>query len=446
MAASCERAGYRSISVPDANTVIIDSIYSAAVIQVPENYQPENPKNEHYLDIKNYLQTWARAQTKPLVLFLDEIDSLFDDVLISVLRQLRDGYQSRPEHFPSSIILVGVRDVREYKAEVTKGRSSMGTASPFNIKSDSLVLKNFSPQEVDNLLDQHGKETGQVFPAEVKDEMYRLTNGQPWLTNALARQIVSKILENDYSRSITMEILFEAKQQLILRRDTHLDSLLEKLKEERVKRIVQAIINGDNIAFDVLDDDILYVRDLGIVSQKSPLKFAYPIYSEIIPRIMASPIQEFIPDDFQQPWFVNENNELDMKKVFTAFQEFYSENAEAWLDRFTFKESAHHLLFMAFLQRLVNSGGEIVREMAVGNGRVDLLVKFHKQRVAIELKINRGKKFLEKAQKQLDRYLDRLGLTEGYLLIFDPGKGDWEEKLYTKEITYNQKKIIMVGC
>lgn len=134
-----------------------------------------------------------------------------------------------------------------------------------------------------------------------------------------------------------------------------------------------------------------------------------------------------------------------MNKILTAFQEFYSENAEFWQDRFSYKECAHHLLLMAFLQRLVNSGGEIIREMAVGNGRIDLLVKFHKQRTAMELKINRGKKSIEKAKKQLDRYLDGLGLTEGYLVLFDQGKGDWEKKLYMEEIVYNGKKIIMVG-
>ncbi len=94
-------------------------------------------------------------------------------------------------------------------------------------------------------------------------------------------------------------------------------------------------------------------------------------------------------------------------------------DAEVWLDRFAYKESAHHLLLMAFLQRLVNSDGEIIREMAVGNGRVDMLIKFHGQRVAMELKINRGKKYIEKAKKQLSRYLDGLGLKQGYLVIFD---------------------------
>jgi hypothetical protein len=321
----------------------------------------------------------------------------------------------------------------------------MGTASPFNIKSESLLLKNFSRQEVYELLEQHTGETGQLFSEKAKEEIFLLANGQPWLTNALANQIVSEILENDFSREITPDMVWEAKNQLILRRDTHLDSLIDKLKEERVKSIVEAIINGDNIVFDSLNDRITYVRDLGIVSQKSPLRFANPIYAEIIPRVMASAFEESLPMEIEAPFFVDKNNDLDMKKIMLAFQEFYRENAESWIDRFEFKESAHHLLMMAFLQRIVNSGGEITREMAVGNGRVDLLVKFNNRRSAVELKIKRGDQSIEKAKLQLSNYLDRLGLAEGYLVIFDPGEGAWEEKLYYRETVFNDKKIIMVG-
>ncbi|MCP5107869.1 MAG: AAA family ATPase [bacterium] len=446
LAASCERAGYGSITVEKANEVIIDSIYSAAVQQLPETHRPQDPRNQKHIDLKLYLETWSVSQQKPIVLFIDEIDSLFDDVLISVLRQFRDGYQSRPGHFPSSVVLVGLRDVREYKAEIREGQKPMGTASPFNIKSDSILLKNFTKKEVYSLLEQHTAETGQEFPEEVKAEIFTLTDGQPWLTNALARQIVSKILEDDFTRPITTDILFQAKQQLIIRRDTHLDSLVDKLKEDRVKRIVQAIINGDNIAFDILDDDIAYVRDLGIVGQSSPLKFANPIYAEIVPRIMASTIQEFIPGEIQQPWFLDERGNLEMNKVINEFQKFYRRNSGAWLERYEYKESAHHLLFMAFLQRIINAGGDIVREMAVGNGRMDLLVKFKKQEFAFELKIKRDNYTIEDGKEQLHRYLDGLGLNEGYLLIFDPGKADWQEKLYIEEIDYNQKTITMVGC
>jgi len=49
-----------------------------------------------------------------MVLFIDEVDSLVGDTLISLLRQLRSGYDRRPSSFPQSIILCGLRDIRDY--------------------------------------------------------------------------------------------------------------------------------------------------------------------------------------------------------------------------------------------------------------------------------------------------------------------------------------------
>jgi hypothetical protein len=447
LVASCERAGVDGISPGQANALIIDSIYRGSRRQLAETEWPKNPRDNRFTftDINEYLEDWAVNQEKPIVLFLDEIDALLDNVFVSVLRQLRDGYQARPEHFPSSVVLVGLRDVREYKGKIRKEIESYGTGSPFNIKSDSLFLANFAKEEVFQLLDQHGKETGQVFPTEVKAEIFRLTNGQPWLTNALARQIVFRILKYDFSREITMELTAEAKRQLILQRDTHLDSLVERLTEERVKRIVQAIINGENLIFHMMSNDIHYVRDLGLIGQTDPLKFANPIYAEIIPRVMANPIQAVIPGEIQTPWFVREDGTLDMEKALKEFQKFYRRNSGAWLERYEYKESAHHLLLMAFLQRIINAGGDITREMAVGNGRLDMLVKFNNQEFAFELKIGRDTSTIEEGKEQLTRYLDRLGLPEGYLVIFDPGDKEWEEKLYYKDITFNGRKITMVG-
>ncbi|HLP61772.1 MAG TPA: ATP-binding protein [Candidatus Deferrimicrobium sp.] len=438
---SFEEAGYKSITVKEANEALIDCVYRAALKQIPE---AERPKKDNARNLKVYLEDWCESQEKPIVLLIDEVDALLDDVLIAMLRQLRDGYQNRPKYFPSSIALVGLRDIRDYKAQVKEGRKSLGTASPFNIKSDSLVLNNFKKEEVFELLDQHTRTTGQEFPVEAKEEIYRLANGQPWLTNALARQIVEKILKNDYSQKITLEIVTQAKKELILRRDTHLDSLIDKLNEDRVKKIVQAIINGDFVIFDKLDDAISYVRDLGIVSQTSPLKFANPIYAEIIPRVMALSFQDSLPEEIEQSRFVDQNGALDMEKLLKSFQVFYRRNSEAMLNRFEYKESAHHLLLMAFLQRIVN-GGEIIREMAVGNGRLDMLVKFKNQEFALEIKIKRDNISIEEGKEQLSNYLDRLGLAEGYLVIFDPGKKKWEQKIYYKDITYNNKKLIMVG-
>lgn len=88
-------------------------------------------------------------------------------------------------------------------------------------------------------------------------------------------------------------------------------------------------------------------------------------------------------------------------------------------------------MLMAFLQRVVNGGGSIQREFALGSGRADLLVEFHGARHALELKLRKSERTQQEGIEQLSGYLDRLGLREGYLVLFDRREGrTWEEKLY----------------
>ncbi|MDZ4683284.1 MAG: hypothetical protein SGI94_22770 [Saprospiraceae bacterium] len=87
--------------------------------------------------LQRYPTDWCRTPSKPLVLLLDEVDALYDDVLISTLRQLRDGFQSRPAGFPQSIALVGLRDIREYRMRACSDNPSIGAGSPFNVKAKS---------------------------------------------------------------------------------------------------------------------------------------------------------------------------------------------------------------------------------------------------------------------------------------------------------------------
>jgi hypothetical protein len=115
------------------------------------DYALENPA----LAVSRFLSAWAKRCPLPLVIFFDEVDALQGEVLISLLRQLRDGFCSRPAPFPYSVALVGVRDVRDYRGQVREEGSSIGSASPFNIKSESLRLSNFDADEVRALLAQH---------------------------------------------------------------------------------------------------------------------------------------------------------------------------------------------------------------------------------------------------------------------------------------------------
>jgi hypothetical protein len=77
-------------------------------------------------------------------------------------------------------------------AELRPDERSLGTASPFNIKDRSLTLRDFDEPEVRELLAQHTEETGQRFSAEAQAELFEQTQGQPWLTNALAAQLTTQ--------------------------------------------------------------------------------------------------------------------------------------------------------------------------------------------------------------------------------------------------------------
>ena len=119
------------------------------------------------------------------MLFIDEIDSLIGDTLLAVLRQLRAGYVRRPEGFPQSVVLCGVRDVRDYRIQSTAENAIIAGGSAFNIRAESLRLGDFSQDEVSALISQHTAETGQAFTAEALETIWTQTQGQPWLVNAL---------------------------------------------------------------------------------------------------------------------------------------------------------------------------------------------------------------------------------------------------------------------
>jgi hypothetical protein len=137
-------------------------------------------------------------------------------------------------------------------------------------------------------------------------------------------------------------------------------------------------------------------------------------------------------------WYQNEDDPLNMYKILESFTQFYRESSEIWLERFAYKKSGPHLLLMAFLQRVINGGGKIHREYALGRKRVDLFITFGDQRIVVERKIKRNEKTLPEGLVQTIEYMDINNATEGHLVIFDP-KPDltWDEKVYQKEEIVN---------
>ena len=221
--------------------------------------------------VETFLARWCEQLDKPLVLLLDEVDALVGDTLISLLRQLRAGYPNRPRQFPQTIILCGVRDLQDYRIQSSESKAVITGGSAFNIKAKSLRLGDFNQLETNTLLFAHTADTGQEFTPEALDLIWTFTVGQPWLVNALAYEVTWEMKGGrDRSRPITADDVQQAKENLILRRVTHLDQLADKLREPRVRHVVEAIMTGDREPSVIPPEDITYVRDSGLDHHRRP--------------------------------------------------------------------------------------------------------------------------------------------------------------------------------
>ncbi|MDE2663039.1 MAG: ATP-binding protein [Gemmatimonadota bacterium] len=400
------------------------------------------------------LRLWAKASASPLVLLIDEIDALVGDSLVSVLRQLRAGYAHRPAAFPHSVVLCGVRDVRDYRIHSGSGREVITGGSAFNIKTRSLRLGDLTRAEVEALLGQFTAESGQAFAREALEAVWEQTHGQPWLVNALAQETCfpsGAPLPRD--RPISEPDVFEAREALILRRETHLDQLADKLREPRVRRVIEPLLSGDDAAYSGRDFE--YVRDLGLVAPDPPLRIANPIYSEVLPRELTWVLQQAMP---QQPmaWYVDAGGGLDMDKLLAAFQDFFRQDSEHWVQRAQYTEAGPQLVLQAFLHRVVNGRGRIEREYALGSRRVDLLVIWpgdegRADRFVVECKLLKDggshARTVEQGLEQTAGYMDLSDADAGHLVVFDMREGrTWAEKIYREERRRNGATITVWGA
>ena len=402
------------------------------------------------------LARWCAANPKPLVLMVDEIDAMVGDSLISVLRQLRAGYFMRPEEFPQSVILCGVRDVRDYRIFSAKDQNYTSGGSAFNIKAQSLRLGDFSEAEMHALLAQHTAETGQAFDRRAVERIWELTSGQPWLVNALAQAACfTEKSGRDRTRAISETAIDSAKETLILERVTHIDQLATQLDEDRVRRVIEPMLAGGKRRH--ARRDLQYARDLGLVARKGPVRIANPIYAEVIPRELTDELQDEIEQDVGP--FLDSSGRLRMSQLLEAFQEFFRENSEHSADLITYKEAYAQLVLQAFLQRVVNGGGRIAREYPLGRRRTDLLVQWPQggswdtgevSKHVIECKALRQGRGLdstiEEGLRQTAWYMDRCGAESGHLVVFDqrPDKS-WEERIFRRDEHPGETPITVWG-
>ncbi len=437
----------------EAFATILRIFDHTVALQAPALRRPTDDEVARWLAVPavalvGYLHAVCAASDRPVVLLLDEADVLTGGAMVSFLTQLRALYLAREgQAAPWSVVLIGVRAVRDYVVGDDARRSVpwLGSASPFNVTVENVTLAAFTSTEVTELTAQHTAETGQRFEAAADARIWELSQGHPWLVNALADQATRRDVK-DRKVAVTAEHIERAKETTIVERRTHIDSLLARLREDRVRRVLDPMIAGGTTGHDVLDDDFAYVAGLGLIRKVGGVwGVANPIYREVIPRALTALRQEQLAQE--TAWYLGADGLLDVPKLMAGWQEFWREDGHEAADGFLYKESGPHLMLMAFLQRVVNGGGRIDREYALGRDALDLLITWKTQRFAVELKVRHRPTTEAKGLKQLAGYLEALDLDEGWLVIFDRRPElSWDARIFTRTEAVGARRIHVVGC
>ena len=421
-------------------------VMATAVRQYAKSFGVPVPEYSQKVPAESMLSAvlvdWARKVTpKKLIVLFDEVDVVAGPALVSLLRQLRGGFAQRGiGEFPVSVALVGMRDLRDYLVTSKEGQL-LNPGSPFNIKHDSATLSNFSQADIAALTSQHTEKTGQQFTQEALERIWACSSGQPWLVNALCEQIVYRIIP-EVRTAVQPEHVDQARERLIASRATHIDSLGERLREERVRRVIQPMMIGESDPnLGRSDRDVEFCLDLGLIAWEGSLVIANAIYREVIARSLSQNYQDNIPApefSWQRP-----DGSLDMDALMEEFQKFWAWNSEIWEEKADYTEAFPHLLLMAFLQRIINGGGMVDREYAAGRGRMDLLIRFGGGVNLIEIKLVHPRMGREATRDQgldqVERYADQTDPDTCHLVIFDRRTNQrgktWEERLSRETCT-----------
>ncbi|MDR1080743.1 MAG: AAA-like domain-containing protein [Deltaproteobacteria bacterium] len=445
--------------------------------------------------VDEFLYRLTTELDKETILFFDEMDTLTGSPLYLFLSILKDFFDSRtsdPIMYPRSIALVGTKDIREALDKIIPENELTGRPSPFNISPFSLTLPNFNIDEVEKLYAQHTQACDQIFERNAIERAWHWSEGQPWLVNALANEVIANQLNNDFSQNITGENIDKAAYTLISSKLSHIQSLKNRFAEKRISKVLFALFGGTkDLSEAVTSDDIQIVVDLGLVkmvqdniSGESAFHVSNPIYQSVIVKALTSPLQNAIPDEIVKP-YINSTS-IDMKGLIASFQTYWQQNSgmftssdfinktinlsvrNAWKslgiirDNIMSKEfikafkknfinatneSLAHLVFFSFIQKLVNGGVDsVTREYALGNSRADICIIYNKRIYPIELKI-KGVSTYKHSIEQLHGYMDKCGADEGWLLIIDKDLDKpWTDKIRNAVEPYKGKTIHVFYC
>jgi AAA-like domain len=368
--------------------------------------------------LESLFQEIANIKNKKCVLIVDEVEGINEAFFGVFLHGIRQVYHTRQNHGLKSVILVGVMNI----VGIVKSH-----ASPFNV-AENLPVPYFTNEETFELLNQHERETGQLFEEKVKTKIAAMTANQPGLVNAFAGKLVS-----DYPAKpiLTYEDYLKVEDWFLTESiDKNLSNIVNKAEEYR-PFVEQLLFKDIKILFQIHREDIktLYVNGIIKKEEDGSVGFRVPLYQKVL-HTAFFPYTNGESDRIQSTIIVEEfytedgvfdiNKVIERYKIYALRRRFRYFREKNEKGRYiTLKEATLVYSFETFLNAfLMIVEGKSYLEAHTGLGRTDLLINVDNQEFVIEAKVFSNITQFKKGKKQLAWYAKNLNLTTAIYLVF----------------------------
>jgi AAA-like domain len=377
----------------------------------------ELPVFDSFIHFSTYIES---IRDRQLLLVIDEIEDLPSDIFDQVLHTLRSLYHSRENHCLKSEIWVAT-------SNIVNVRDSKGI--PFNI-ADNLPVPYFTGPEVIELLDQHTRETGQVFEKKVVKKIFDITAGQPGLVNGFANQLVTRWPDRPkigYKQYLEVEHWY-----LNVAIDKNFANILNKAKVFR-PFLERLLYTEDQIPFDIDREAIKTLHINGIIQEDKHrmIEFWVPFYKKRLYKAFypyTNGEKAEITAGIQADQYFLTDGSLNLDKLMEAYKAYAQRRGFGVFrekdkdgNYTSLKEAGLFYSFETWLAAfLVQVEGRSYPEAQVGLGRSDLIVNIRGKELLFECKKYAGERQFIKGHGQLAYYARSLGQKRAVYVVFTP--------------------------
>ncbi len=396
---------------------------------------PKSPGIASWIDFrrlfskKEQIGMWDR----PLILLIDEVDTLAPEVLDLMVAQFRELYLDRERNWLHGLALVGVRAVLGVDSR---------RGSPFNVQR-SLRVPNFDREEVRDLFDQYQNESGQLVEPDMVEKVHDATRGQPGLVCWFG-ELLTETYNPGTGKPIDAEALQWAHHKaLFVEPNNTILNLIRKARGPYRGRVVELFSRSD-MSFSFDRDWCAYLYQNGVIAPETVLnpegdplevcRFSAPfiqerlfnaltddLVGERLPILALSPLDD-LSDVFSGP-------ELDLPALLTRYKDYLkrlkAKGLNPWKDQprradLHLTEAVGHFHLYAWLKEAVEDQCVVSPEFPTGNGKVDLHLRCGDKQGVIEVKSFKSRAMAQSARMQAAGYARKMGLSAVVLALFIP--------------------------